>query len=362
MSLLFQPLTLKSVTLRNRIAVPPMCQYSAQEGLANEWHQLNYGAQARGGAGLVIVEATGVSPEGRISPNCLGIWSDAHAEALRPTVAAIKANGAIAGIQLAHAGRKANANAPWEGDDHIKEGDPRYWETIAPSAIAFGENLPRVPREATLGDIARLRQDFVEAAKRALAAGFEWLEIHFAHGYLAQSFLSKDANQRSDAYGGSYENRSRFLRETFAAVREVWPEHLPLTIRLGVTEFNGTVEEDLAEAITLTKTLKEGGLDLLSVSIGFSTPAAQVPWGPAFMGPISKRIRDEVNIPVASAWGFGEPQLAEAAIASEQLDLVMVGKAHLANPHWAFEAAKALGQDKATSLLPLPYGHWLARY
>lgn len=329
-----------------------------------DWHIQNYAAQARGGAGLVIVEATAVAPEGRITPNCLGIWTDAQAQAFLPVVAAIKSHGGVPGIQIAHAGRKANANRPWEGDDHIAAGDPRFWETLAPSALAFGEGLPRVPRAMDLDDIARVQADFVAAARRALAVGFEWLELHFAHGYLAQSFFSKDANQRNDAYGGSFENRSRFLRETLAAVREVWPEKYPLTLRFGVTEFNGRDEEDLEEAVTLSRQFKDDGLDFMSVSIGFSTPTAQIPWGtPAFMGPIAKRIRDEAGLPVASAWGFGTPQIAEAAVENGELDLVMVGKAHLANPHWAYEAARELQvEGPSFATLPLPYAHWLARY
>lgn len=364
MSVLFEPFTLKSVTLRNRIAVPPMCQYSATDGQVADWHLQNYASQARGGAGLVIVEATAVAPEGRITPNCLGIWSDELAQGFVPMVQAIKAHGSVPGIQIAHAGRKANANRPWEGDDHIGADDPRYWETIAPSAIAFGNNLPRTPRAMELDDIARVKADFVAAARRALDAGFEWLELHFAHGYLAQSFFSKDANQRTDAYGGSFENRSRFLRETLAAVRQVWPEKFPLTMRFGVTEFNGSIDEDMEEAVTLTRQFKEDGLDFMSVSIGFSTPQAQIPWATkGFMGPIAKRIRDEAGLPVASAWGFGYPDVAEAAVRNAELDVVMVGKAHLANPHWAYEAARALQVDRPSwATLPAPYAHWLERY
>lgn len=362
MSALFQPFTLKDITLRNRIAVPPMCQYSAVDGRVNDWHQLNYGGMARGGAGLVIVEATAVAPEGRISPDCAGIWNDDLAQAFIPTVQAIKQHGAVPGIQIAHAGRKANANRPWDGDDHIAEDDPRYWQTIAPSAIAFGNNLPREPREMTLEDIARVRDDFVAAARRAHEVGFEWLELHFAHGYLAQSFFSEHSNQRTDAYGGNYENRSRFIRETFAAVREVWPAHLPLTIRFGVLEFDGNDEQTLSDSIDLTRRLKDAGLDMISVSIGFNTPEAQIPWAPAFMGPIAERVRREADIPVSSAWGFGEPHIAEKAVRDGQLDLVMVGKAHLANPHWAYQAARELKVDQASWTLPAPYAHWLARY
>ena len=362
MSALFQPFKLKDLSLRNRIAVPPMCQYMAIDGVVNDWHQVHYPALARGGAGLLIVEATAVSPEGRITPGCTGLWNDTQAEALAPIAAAIKAAGAVPGIQLAHAGRKASANRPWEGDDHIAESDARGWATIAPSALAFGANLPQVPKAMTLEDIARVRADFVAAAKRARDAGFEWLELHFAHGYLGQSFFSVHANQRDDAYGGSFDNRSRFLLETLAAVREVWPEHLPLTARFGVIEYDGRDEETLAESIELTRNFKRGGLDLLSVSVGFSTLKAKVPWAPAFLAPIAARVRQEADLPVAAAWGIDTPQLADSTVANGQLDLVMIGRAHLANPHWPLQAARALNVERPTWVLPAPYAHWLERY
>ncbi|MHA6197371.1 NADH:flavin oxidoreductase/NADH oxidase [Pseudomonas wadenswilerensis] len=362
MTALFQPFTLKDVTLRNRIAIPPMCQYMAEDGIVNDWHQVHYAGMARGGAGLVVVEATAVAPEGRISPNCTGIWSDAHAQAFVPVVKAIKAAGSVPGIQIAHAGRKASANRPWDGDDHIPESDPRGWQTIAPSAIPFGHHLSKTPREMTLDDIARVRQDFVDAARRARDAGFEWIELHFAHGYLGQSFFSEHSNKRTDAYGGSFDNRSRFLLETLAAVREVWPEHLPLTARFGVIEYDGRDEQTLAESIELARRFKAGGLDLLSVSVGFTIAETNIPWGPAFLGEVSRRVRDEAGIPVTSAWGFGTPQLAEEAVSSRQLDIVSVGRAHLADPHWAYFAAKELGVDKASWTLPAPYAHWLERY
>ncbi len=362
MSALFQPFKLKDITLRNRIAVPPMCMYSADDGLINDWHHVHLASLARGGAGLVIVEATAVAPEGRITPGCAGIWNDDLAQAFVPVVKAIKAAGAVPGIQIGHAGRKASANRPWEGDDHIAEDDSRGWQTIAPSALAFGANLPKVPRAMTRDDIARVRHDFAAAARRAREAGFEWLELHFAHGYLGQSFFSSHSNQRDDEYGGSFDNRSRFLLETLAAVRAEWPEHLPLTARFGVLEFDGRDEQTLSESIELTRRFRQGGLDMLSVSIGFSTPDANIPWAPAFMGPIAKRVREEADIPVASAWGFGTPALAEQAVSDGQLDLVMVGKAHLADPHWSYYAARELGIERPSWTLPAPYAHWLERY
>lgn len=362
MSALFEPFKLKDATLRNRIAVPPMCQYSATDGLVNDWHLSHYAGMARGGAGLVIVEATAVAPEGRITPGCAGLWNDAQAQAFVPIVRAIKAAGAVPGIQIAHAGRKASANRPWEGDDHIAEDDARGWQTIAPSAIAFGAGLPKTPRAMTLDDIARVRQNFVDAARRAVEAGFEWLELHFAHGYLAQSFFSAHSNRRDDIYGGSVDNRARFLLETLRDVREVWPERLPLTVRFGVIEYDGRDEQTLLESIGLVRQFKAAGMDMISVSVGFTIPETSIPWGPAFLGPVAERVRREAGVPVSSAWGFGTPSIAEQVVRDQVLDLVMVGKAHLANPHWAYFAARELGVERASWTLPAPYAHWLERY
>jgi 2,4-dienoyl-CoA reductase-like NADH-dependent reductase (Old Yellow Enzyme family) len=359
---LFTPLRLKDITLRNRITVSPMCQYQAFDGLPTDWHPTHYLSRARGGAGLVVVEATAVSPEGRITPACLGLWSDAHATALKPIVAGIKAGGAAAGIQIGHAGRKASANLPWEGDDHMPEGDPRGWETIAPSAVAYGAGLPKVPREMTKADIARVREDFVAAAKRARDIGFEFLMLHFAHGYLAQNFLSRWSNQRTDEYGGSAENRARFLMETLAAVRAVWPGHLPLAARLGVIEFDDRDEETLAESIALAKRFKELGLDFLDVSMSFSTPTAKIPWGPGQLRGISKRILHEAGLTGSTSWNINTPTLAEEMLQEGAADLVMIARPILANPHWPFAAARELGIPNPTSILPPPYAHWLSRY
>jgi len=363
MSALFTPFRLKDAQLRNRIAIPPMCQYSAEDGVTTDWHLPHYAGLARGGAGLVIVEATAVSPEGRISPGCTGIWSDEQAEGLARIAAAIKAAGAVPGIQIAHAGRKASANRPWEGDDHIADGDPRGWQTIAPSAIAYGQGLPKVPREMTLADIERVKADFAAATRRAREAGFEWLELHFAHGYLAQSFFSHHSNHRTDQYGGDALARGRFMEETLAAVRAEWPENLPLTARFGVLEYDGHDEQTLAESIDLTRRMKAGGLDLLNVSVGFTIPNTSIPWGTPFLGPIAKRVREEAGLPVASSWGLDAPKLAESLVASEQMHLVMIGRAHLANPHYPYELAQELGVDRPTwTTLPAPYAHWLERY
>lgn len=362
MSALFKPFRLKDVTLRNRIAVPPMCQYSAEDGFVTNWHQVHYASMARGGAGLVTVEATAVSPEGRITPGCTGLWNDRQAEGMGKIASSIKAAGAVAGIQIGHAGRKASANRPWEGDDHISNDDPRGWDTISSSAIAFGGSLHKVPKAMTLSDIERVKADFVAAARRALEAGFEWLELHFAHGYLAQSFFSAHANQRTDQYGDGASGRGRFLRETLAAVRAVWPENLPLAARFGVIEFDGRDEETLTEAIELAKAFRAGGLDLLNVSLGFSTIQANIPWGPALLVPVAERVRREVGLPVASAWGLDDPRNAESAVATGKIDLVMMGHAHLANPHWPYRLALALKKERPSWELPAPYAHWLSNY
>jgi 2,4-dienoyl-CoA reductase-like NADH-dependent reductase (Old Yellow Enzyme family) len=362
MSALFQPFKLKDVTLRNRIAIPPMCQYMAVDGLVNDWHLSHYSSMARGGAGLVIVEATAVAPEGRITPGCTGLWNNELAQAFVPVVQAIKAAGSVPGIQIAHAGRKASANRPWEGDDHMDAGDARGWQTIAPSAIAYGKGLSKQPRAMTLEDIARVRQNFVDSAVRARDVGFEWLELHFAHGYLAQSFFSQHSNHRDDIYGGSVENRARFLLETLQAVREVWPENLPLTVRFGVIEYDGRDEQTLLESIGLVRDFKKAGMDMISVSVGFTIPQTSIPWGPAFMGPIAERVRREADVPVSSAWGFGTPEIAKRVVEEQQLDVVMIGRAHLANPHWTYFAAKELNVERASWTLPAPYAHWLEQY
>jgi 2,4-dienoyl-CoA reductase-like NADH-dependent reductase (Old Yellow Enzyme family) len=359
---LFDPYTLKGVTLRNRIAVSPMCQYMAIDGVINDWHRVHYASLARGGAGLVVVEAAAVAPEGRITWGDLGLWNDAQAEALRPVVASIREAGAVPGIQIAHAGRKASANRPWEGDDHIPEGGEHAWRTIAPSPLAFGGGLGRVPTEMTVDDIARVQADTVNAVIRARELGFEWLELHMAHGYLAQNFFSPISNHRSDQYGGSAENRARYLLETLIAVRKVWPQDRPLTIRLGVVEFDGN-DAMLGEAIELLRRMKREGLDFIDVSIGFNTPDAKIPWGPNFMGPIAQQVRTETGLPGTTSWYISNPNEADALVRDGKVDLIMLGRPLLADPHWPYAAAKALGvENPAWATLPAPYAHWLARY
>ena len=357
MPALFTPFTLRGITLRNRIGISPMCQYHSDDGFANDWHLAHLGARAIGGAGLVIAEATAVSPEGRISPRCAGIWQDAHIEPWRRVARFIRAQGAVPGIQLAHAGRKASSHVPWvEGGAHLPAGDPQAWQPVGPSAIAFGGNLGRVPRELAVADIAGVQADFVAAARRALAAGFEWLELHFAHGYLAQSFFSPIANQRSDGYGGSFEGRARFLLETVDQVRAAWPAQLPLAVRLGVTDFDPR-GHSIEESIALLSLMGARGVDLADISLGFNTPdVSAIPWGPGFLVPTAAHIRAATGLPVAAGWMISEPAQAEAIIAGGQADLVLLARASLADPQWPYHAALALGVPDAWSLLPRQTG------
>lgn len=354
MAHLFSDFRLKDVVLRNRVAVAPMCQYSSDDGFLSDWHLVHLGSRAVGGAGLVMVEATAVSPEGRISPQDAGIYHDQHIERLQQVAAFVRQQGAVPAIQLAHAGRKGSAARPWEGDGHLSD-EQGGWQPIAPSAVAFGAHLPRQPRSMELSDIQRIQQCFVNGARRALAAGFEWLELHFAHGYLAHEFYSPLANQRTDLYGGSFENRIRFLLETLAAVRHVWPERLPLTARLSVTDWTtGGVTVD--ESIELARRLHAGGLDLLDVSHGFVTPdLSGIPWGPGFMLPISARIRHEAGIPTAAGWMITEAELADHAIREEQADVIMLAREMLRDPYWPYHAAKTLGAADPGNILPVQY-------
>ncbi len=360
MTSLFQEFRLKDVVLRNRIAVSPMCQYSSVDGFPNDWHFVHLGSRAVGGAGLVVVEATAVSPEGRISPADSGIYLDDHVAPFARISRFLKQHGAVPGIQIAHAGRKASANKPWEGDNHI-DSVQGGWDTIAPSAVPFGGNLTKVPHQMSMEDIGRIQGAFVAAARRALAAGFEWLELHFAHGYLAHEFYSPFANQRTDRYGGSFENRIRFLLETFSAVRKVWPERFPLTVRLSVTDW-GEGGVTVEESIELARRLKEAGLDLLDVSQGFITPdISRIPWGPGFMIPITSRIRQEVGIPVAVGWMITEPQQADAAVRDQHTDLVLLAREMLRDPYWPYHTAVKLGVEKAAEILPVQYARAVKR-
>lgn len=359
---LLDPYTLKDVTLRNRIVVSPMCQYMAQDGLVNDWHQTHYTTLAKGGAGLVILEATAVSAEGRITAGDLGIWKDEHISGLSSVAQAITSAGAIAGIQLGHAGRKAGCTPPWQGGAPIPASDPQAWQPIAPSELPFMPEAPHLPQAMALADIHRVQQDFVQAALRARAAGFEWLELHFAHGFLAQNFLAARSNTRDDAYGGTLQARARFLLETVAAVRKVWPGSLPLTVRLGVLEYAAGEEASLAEAMQVLCWLKEVGLDFVDVGLSFATAAEQVPWAPNLMVPYAARIRRECGIPVGTSWSITQARDADAFVRDEKLDLVFLARTLLANPHWPYQAARELGIDAPASVLPTPYAYWLATW
>ena len=338
---LFSPLAIRSITLRNRIGVSPMCQYSAADGFANDWHFVHLGSRAVGGAGLVVAEATAVAPEGRITPGCLGLWSDKHIEPLVRIAAFVKSHGAVAGIQIAHAGRKASADLPWLGGAHLSA-EHGGWETIAPSAIAFGGDLPKVPRAMTEADIARVQNDFVATARRALAAGFEWLELHAAHGYLFNSFLSPLSNHRTDKYGGSFENRTRLLLDTARAVRRVWPEQLPLAVRISAIDWKvgGWQIED---SIALAKLLKAEGVDLVDCSSGGVVPDAKITVAPGYQVPFAEKVRHGAGIPTAAVGFITEPKQADDIVRSGKADLVLLARQFLVDPYWPAHAAKALG-------------------
>lgn len=341
MAHLFDSFPLKSVTLRNRIGVSPMCMYSSQDGVATDWHLVHLGARGAGGAALVIAEATAVAAEGRITPGDAGIWADKHVEPLVRINRFIKGQGAVAGVQLAHAGRKASAARPWEGGAHLSDRDGG-WPTVAPSAVAFGGVLDKVPRELSLEDIKRVQSDFAAATQRAIRAGYEWLEVHSAHGYLAHQFLSPLSNHRTDRYGGSFENRIRFLIETIQEVRAVWPERLPLTVRLSCTDW---VEGGwmIDESVELARRLKAEGVDLIDCSSGGSSPSAKVPVAPGYQVPFAERIRREADIATAAVGMITEPTQADEVIRQERADIVLLARELLRDPNWPLRAASELG-------------------
>ncbi|MGA2175347.1 MAG: NADH:flavin oxidoreductase/NADH oxidase [Verrucomicrobiota bacterium] len=342
---LFQPLTIKSVTLRNRIGVSPMCQYSSVDGVATDWHLVHLGARAVGGAGLVIAEATAVSPEGRITPGDAGLWADKHIEPIARVNRFLKEHGAVPAIQIAHAGRKASAARPWEGEAQLAD-KAGGWETIAPSALAFGGHLPKVPRAMTEADIARVQNEFVAAAKRSLAAGCEFLELHSAHGYLSHEFLSPLTNQRTDRYGGSFENRIRFLLETTRAVRAVWPDRLPFAVRISCTDWVAG-GWDIEQSIELARRLKAEGVDLMDCSSGGTVPDAKVPVGAGYQVPFAERIRREAGLLTAAVGCLTEPAHADEIIRNGRADVVLLAREFLREPYWPRRAARALGQKEA---------------
>lgn len=342
MSILFSPLSLRSITFRNRIFVSPMCQYSSHDGLPADWHLVHLGSRAVGGAGLVVVEASAVSPEGRISPDDSGIWSDGHAEAFVPITRFIREQGSVAGIQLAHAGRKGSCTLPWLGGGPLGL-EACGWQPLAPSAAHFDVGHP-VPRALTLDELDEIEGQFRAAARRACAAGFQVVELHMAHGYLLHEFLSPLVNFRNDDYGGSLENRLRFPLRVARAVREEWPDELPLFVRISATDW---VEGgwDIDQSVLLARRLKEIGVDLIDCSSGFAVPDEPIPFGPGFQVPFAARIRTEAGIPSGAVGLITEPAQAEQIVATGQADVVLLGRQMLRDPYWPLHAAKTLGVD-----------------
>jgi 2,4-dienoyl-CoA reductase-like NADH-dependent reductase (Old Yellow Enzyme family) len=342
MSKLFTPLKIREITFRNRVFVSPMCQYSSDEGMATDWHLVHLGSRAVGGAGLVMVEATAVSPVGRISPFDSGIWSDAHVEAFAPIVHFIKQQGAIPGIQIAHAGRKASTDAPWNGGGAVGPAKGG-WQPIAPSPIAFSAASP-TPRQMSGDDIDAVVGQFVQAAGRADAAGFELLELHMAHGYLLHEFLSPLSNQRTDEFGGSLANRMRLPLRVAREVRAAWPSHLPLFVRISATDWvDGGW--DLAQSIALAREFKRIGVDLIDCSSGGTSPTARVPVEPGYQVPFAQAIRRDADIATGAVGLITDAKQAEQIIAENKADAVFLARQLLRDPYWPLHAAAELGAD-----------------
>ncbi len=336
---LFSPLAIRAVTLRNRIAVSPMCQYSCEDGFATDWHLVHLGSRAVGGAALVMAEASAVEARGRISPADLGIWKDDHIANLARIAKFIKQRGAVAGIQIAHAGRKASTSPPWEGGGAIPV-ERGGWRAVAPSAVPFRDG-DAAPAELSQTDIEEILAAFAGAARRALAAGFDLVEIHGAHGYLIHEFLSPLSNVRTDEYGGSFENRIRFAEEIARAVRSAWPEELPLFFRISATDW---VEGgwDLDGSVRLSVRLKQLGVDLIDCSSGGMVPYAKIALGPGYQVPFAERIRREADIFTGAVGLITEPEQADRIICDGQADVVLLAREMLRDPYWALHAAKEL--------------------
>ena len=355
MSHLFDPLSLRSITLRNRIGVSPMCQYSAEEGVANEWHLVHLGSRAVGGAGLVIAEATAVEARGRISPYDLGLWDDAQVESLARITRFVSAHGATPAVQLAHAGRKASTAPPWTGGGPVAPADGG-WQPVGASALPFDAGYP-APDELMGAELAEIPVAFQKAAERGLAAGFEIIELHAAHGYLLHSFLSPLSNQRSDDYGGSFDNRIRLLVETVRTVRSVWPESLPLFVRLSCTDW---VEGgwSLDETVALAQRLATEGVDLIDCSSGGAAPNVRVPVGAGYQTPFAERIRREAGIATAAVGMITQPMQADEIVRNGRADLVLLARELLRDPYWPIHAAQTLHQrDRA--IVPPQYARAL---
>ncbi|UPL48947.1 NADH:flavin oxidoreductase/NADH oxidase [Hymenobacter sublimis] len=342
MAHLFTPLTLRGLTLKNRIVISPMCQYSAQDGFANDWHLVHLGSRAVGGAALILLEATAVVPEGRITPDDLGIWKDEHLPGLRRIVDFLKSENCVPGIQLAHAGRKASHRSPWQGGTVVPETEGG-WQTVAPSPLSFSPDEP-APRELSLADIQEVVEAFRVGTRRALLVGFEVIELHAAHGYLLHQFLSPLSNQRTDEYGGSFENRIRLLLEVVAATRAELPNHLPLWVRISATDWTegGWTAED---SVALAAILKNHGVDLLDCSTGGNVPRADIPIGPGYQVQFAEQIKRETGLPTGAVGMITEAQQAEAIIASGQADVVLLARESLRDAYFPLHAAHELGVD-----------------
>jgi 2,4-dienoyl-CoA reductase-like NADH-dependent reductase (Old Yellow Enzyme family) len=341
MAKLFSSFKIKSVQLKNRIVISPMCQYSAEDGFANDWHLVHLGSRAVGGAGLIIAEACAVSPEGRITPYDIGLWKDEHIPNLKRITTFIERQGSVPAIQLAHAGRKASCNQPWKGGEmlHKEEGG---WQTFAPTAIHFNEKYS-MPVSLNIEGIHKLVNSFKEAAKRAFEAGFKIIEIHAAHGYLIHEFFSPLSNQRTDAYGGSFENRIRFLCEVVTAVQEVWPANLPLFVRISATDWvDGGWNID--ESIELSSILKEMGIDLIDCSSGGNISNVRIPLAPGYQVPFSKQIKEATGISTAAVGLITDAQQAENILLNEEADLILFARESLRNPYFPLNAASALNE------------------
>jgi len=338
---LFSPFQLRSLSLPNRIVVSPMCQYSSQDGFATDWHLVHIGSRAQGGAALVVMEAPAVLPEGRISPGDLGLWKDDHIPALERIVQFVHSQGSRAAVQLAHAGRKASMSIPFAGERLLAAGEGG-WQPIAPSALAFSSAYA-VPQPLDQAGIANVVLAFAHSARRALKAGFDVVEIHAAHGYLLHEFLSPLANQRTDAYGGNFQNRARLLLEVVDAVRAKWPAHLPLFVRISATDW-APGGWSIDESVQLARLLREHGVDLVDVSSGGQIHNAKIPVGPGFQVEFAARIRREAAVPTGAVGLITDPVQANAIISQGEADLVLLAREMLRDPYWPLHAAAALGE------------------
>ena len=354
MSKLFEPFKVRGIEIRNMIWVSPMCQYSSIDGLPTDWHLVHLGSRAVGGAGLVFQEATAVSPEGRISPSDAGIWSEAHSEAYKRITSFIREQGAVAGIQLAHAGRKASTGEPWNGGTLVDVASGG-WDTVGPSAIRFADDYP-LPREMNTDDIEKVVSDFVSAANRSVAAGFEVIEIHAAHGYLLHEFLSPLSNKREDEYGGSLENRMRLPVTVAREVRCAVPDGLPVFVRISATDW-AEGGWDLEQSVIFSRELKKLGVDLIDVSSGGLVPYAKIEVGPEYQVPFAKEIRNSAAIAVAAVGMITEPRQAEAILERGDADAVLIAREFLRDPYFPFHAAQELGA--AIDYVPKQYGRAL---